>query len=189
MAEKKKERIKIYITIGLAVVLVISGYFRLIHAKTKRSVTTPAPQPSLASINIPKIQTKPQQETKQPEPVRSDDLKSVLQQVIKQPESDRFDVLQSAIRDIFAEPVRPAKPAKPLPEENQVEEKPKPPPPMTLKGTIVGGKRPIAIINDRFVRMGDRIGDYQVVEIDKDKVKLSSGNNEIVLEVLKYVSK
>jgi len=165
MAEKKKERIKIYITIMLAVVLVISGYFRLIHAKTKRSVTTPAPQPSLAPINIPKILTKPQQ-------------------VIKQPESDRFDDLQSVIRDIFAEPVKPIKPA---PEENQAEEIPKPPPPMALKGTIVGGKRPIAIINDRFVRMGDRIGDYQIVEIDKDKVKLSSGSDEIVLEVLRYV--
>ncbi len=60
---------------------------------------------------------------------------------------------------------------------------------MTLKGTIVGGKRPIAIINDRFVRMGDRIGDYQVVEIDKDRVTLRSGIYEIVLEVLTYVSK
>ncbi len=90
---------------------------------------------------------------------------------------------------IFLEPVRPTPPAQPAPEQNQMEEIPEPPPPMTLKGTIVGGKRPIAIINDRFVRMGDRIGDYQVVEIDKDIVKLSSGNNEIVLEVLKYVSK
>ena len=166
MAEKKSDRIKIYIIIGLAVVLVISGYFRLIHAKTKRSVTTPAPQPSLARINIPKILTKLQQ--------------------VKPSEPDRLDVLPSLIRDIFAEPVRPAQPA---PEENQMEKIPEPPPPMTLKGTIVGGKRPIAIINDRFVRMGDRIGDYQVVEIDKDTVKLSSGNNEIVLEVLKYVSK
>ena len=166
MAEKKSNRIKIYITIGLALVLVVNGYFRLIHAKIKRSGKSSTPQPSLAPINIPKILTKLQQ--------------------VKPSESDRFDVLQYAVRDIFAEPVRPAKPA---PEENQMEEIPEPPPPMMLKGTIVGGKRPIAIINDRFVRMGDRIGDYQVVEIDKDIVKLSSGNNEIVLEVLKYVSK
>ena len=169
MAEKKKERIKIYITVMLAVVLVISGYFRLIHAKIKQSGKTPAPNSSLASIDIPKIQTK-------------------LQQVIKQPESNRFDVLQSVVRDIFAEPVRPAPPP-PAPEENQAEEIPKPPPPMTLKGTIIGGKRPIAMINDRFVRMGDRIGDYEVVKIDKDRVTLRSGIYEIVLEVLKYVSK
>ena len=169
MAEKKSNRIKIYIVIGLALVLVVNGYFRLIHAKTKRSGTSSTPQPSLTSINIPKILTKLQQ--------------------AKPSESDRFDVLQYAIKDIFAEPVWPAKPAQPAPEEKQMEEIPEPPPPMTLKGTIVGGKRPIAIINDRFLRMGDRIGDYQIIEIDKDKVKLSSGNNDIVLEVLKYVSK
>ena len=169
MAEKKSDRVKIYITVMLAVVLVISGYFRLIHAKIQKSGKTPAPKPSLASIDIPKIQTK-------------------LQQVIKQPEQDRFGILQSVVKDIFAEPERPA-PAQPAPEENQAEEIPKPPPPMTLKGTIVGGKRPIAIINDRFVRMGDRIGDYQVVEIDKDRVTLRSGIYEIVLEVLTYVSK
>lgn len=169
MAEKKSNRIKIYITIGLALVLVVNGYFRLIHAKTKRSGRSSTPQPSLASINIPKILTKLQQ--------------------VKPSESDRFDVRQYAVRDIFAEPVRPVPPAQPAPKEDQMEEIPEPPPPMTLKGTIVGGKRPIAIINDRFLRMGDRIGDYQIVEIDKDKVKLSSGNNDIVLEVLKYVSK
>ncbi len=166
MAEKKSNRIKIYITIGLAIVLVINGYFRLIHARIKKSAKPPTPQPSLAPINITIILTKLKQ--------------------AKQSESEGFDVLQYAVKDIFAEPVRPAQPAL---EENQMEEIPEPPPPMTLKGTIVGGKRPIAIINDRFVRMGDRIGDYQVVEIDKDIVKLTSGNDEIVLEVLKYVSK
>lgn len=169
MAEKKSDRVKIYITVMLAVVLVISGYFRLIHAKIKKNGSAPASKPSLASIDIPKIQTK-------------------LQQVIKQPDQDRFGALQSVVKDIFAEPVRPAPPP-PAPEENQAEEIPKPPPPMTLKGTIIGGKRPIAMINDRFVRMGDRIGDYEVVEIEKDRVTLRSGIYEIVLEVLKYVSK
>jgi len=101
---------------------------------------------------------------------------------------NHISVLQSVVKDIFAEPVRP-EPPQPASEENQGEEELKPPPPMTLKGTIVGGKRPIAIINDRFVRMGDRIGDYQVVEIDKDRVTLRSGIYEIVLEVLTYVSK
>ena len=168
MAEKKNNRVKIYITIGLAIVLIVNGYFRFIHARIKKSGKPSTPQPSLARVDIPKILTKLQQ--------------------FKQSESDRFHVLQYAVKDIFAESIRPA-PANPAREEKEIEKTPEPPPPMTLKGTIVGGKRPIAIINDRFVRMGDRIGDYQVVEIDKDIVKLSSGNNEIVLTVLKYVSK
>ena len=161
MAEKKSEQIKIYITIGLAVVLVISGYFRLIHAKTKKGRVAPTPQPSLAPINIPRIQTEPKQDKKQPKP-------------------DRSDFLQSAVRDIFAEP------ADPEPEKNKSKEKPKPPP-MSLKGTIVGGKTPIAIINGRFARVGDRIGDYQVTQITKDEVRLISGSHEIVLKVLKHV--
>ena len=166
MAEKKSNRIKIYITIGLAVVLVINGYFRFIHARIKNSGRSSTSQPSLADINIPKILTKLQQ--------------------VKQSESDRFDLLQYAVRDIFAEP---AKPPKPSPKEKVTEKTPEPSSPMTLKGTIVGGKRPIAIINDRFMRIGDRIDNYQLVEIDKDMVKLISGNHELVLEVLQYASK
>ena len=168
MTEKKNNRVKIYITIGLAIVLVVNGYFRFIHTRTKKSGISSTPQPSLANITVPKILTKLQQ--------------------VKETESDRLNVLQYAVKDIFAEPIRPA-PSKHEQEKKEFEKIPEAPSPMTLKGTIVGGKRPIAIINDRFVRMGDRIGDYQVVEIDKDIVKMTSGNNEIVLTVLKYVSK
>ena len=168
MVEQKNKQIKIYIVIALAIIFVINGYFRLIHARIKQRGSPTSPKPSLASIDIPKIQTK-------------------LQKTVKQTDSDRLIVLHSVIRDIFKEPVMPA-PEKPEPTE-EIEKTPEPPPPMTLKGTIVGGKRPIAIINGRFLRTGDMMGDYQVVEITKDIVKLSSGNNEIVLEVLKYVSK
>ena len=169
MAEKKSERAKIFITVGLAVVLVISGYFRLIHAKIRKSGAPPTSQSSLAPINIPTIQIPTIQTEQQPD--------------TKQPEPDHLDFMQSAIRDIFAEP------ADKTPEENRAEVEQTPPPPLSLKGTIVGGKSPIAIINGHFVRMGNRIGDYQVVGIDKDRVTLRSGNNEIVLEVLKHVQK
>ena len=74
MADKKSEKIKIYIAIGLAIVLVISGYFRLIHAKTKKRGVTPTLKPSLAPITIPKIQTEPKQDKKQVEPDRFDFL-------------------------------------------------------------------------------------------------------------------
>jgi len=56
---------------------------------------------------------------------------------------------------------------------------------MTLKGTIVGGKNTLAIINDRFVRLRDWIDDYQIVKITKDRVFLQSEHRDIILEILK----
>jgi hypothetical protein len=84
------------------------------------------------------------------------------------------------IRDIF----RPVQ----LPTEsdslNQVETTPAPIGVLKLKGTILGGKVPMAVINDKFVRMGEKIGEYQIVKIDSNEVVLRSGSHEKVLQVL-----
>jgi hypothetical protein len=55
---------------------------------------------------------------------------------------------------------------------------------LKLKGTIVGGGIPIAIIDDQFVRVGDGIANYKVVKIAGNRVFLTSGNYQKVLEVL-----
>ncbi len=56
---------------------------------------------------------------------------------------------------------------------------------MELKGTIVGGGKPLAIINDQFVGTGDWIGEYQVIRIGKKTVLLDSGHHQIALEMVK----
>ena len=58
---------------------------------------------------------------------------------------------------------------------NQKEQSPSP----KLKGTIVGGKRPIAIIDDQLYRMGDQIGEYKIILIGKNKVLLESIHDRI----------
>ena len=99
MANEKSETIKIYMVVGLTVMLLISGYFRFIHAKLKGGEkTAPAPSAS-AAIQIPSIEVKTSQKTAQVEPAR-------------------FDFLPPTIRDIFAEPEIPTPPKK------EVEEKP-----------------------------------------------------------------
>lgn len=165
----KKEKVKIYVTIGLAIVLVLSGYFRLIHGKTKAQTPyIPPSQKVGGSLSIPRVESKMLQKTRS--------MASV----------DKY--LNAGIRDIFAEPLKPIIPKEepePVVEEPIAEEpKPPPPPPGMLKGTIVGGENPIAIIDDQFVHLGDWIGEYQVVKIAKREVHLNSGEYEVVLQVM-----
>ena len=60
---------------------------------------------------------------------------------------------------------------------------------LTLKGTITGGENSIAVINDKFVYIGDRIGDYEVITIGNDEVVLTSETHSMVLKVLKIAEK
>ena len=54
---------------------------------------------------------------------------------------------------------------------------------LKLKGVIVGGKHSIAIINDKFVRTGERINGYRVLQIAEKEVLLKSGNKTIKLRL------
>ena len=55
---------------------------------------------------------------------------------------------------------------------------------LELKGTILGGKNPMAIINDKFVRTGEKIGGYKVVRITPNTVYLRAGSHQKVIKVL-----
>jgi hypothetical protein len=171
MADKKKEQIKLYVTLGLAVLLLISAYFRIIRPKTKGTANATASGPGVSAPAVPAAI------------VQMPTVKLDTPKKKKQKKQDPFIGMSSTVRDIFAEP----KASEPEKEAGKEAEKKPPPPPTSLKGTIVGGKKPIAIINGRFVHVGEQVGEYRVVRIDKNEVLLSSGEHEIVLEVLKNV--
>jgi len=164
MAEKKNDTVKLYIMIGLAVALMVSGYFRFFGRKVAVGTSAAAPHSDASNPGIPRIVDKPQAET--PAGSATRDFRSV----------------KTRIRDIFAAPL-PSQLRK-IVNARQEASKPVLPTTMKLKGTIVGDQNPIAIIDDAFVRKGDRVGDYQVVRIAKDEVLLSSDSNRIVLRVL-----
>lgn len=161
MAEKKGEQIKIYIVIGLALVMVILGYFRLIHKKvTPAGDHTPVAPPD-AGLDIPVRETKNMQND----------------YWHKQPEVNPLGTLK---RDIFIN-------------VNSLNETEKgfvgnrasnPASTLKLRGTIVGGKNSIAIINDKFVRIGDWIDEYKLITIGKKEVLLALGNKKIKVELL-----
>lgn len=50
-----------------------------------------------------------------------------------------------------------------------------------LQSIIIGKTRRLALINDRFVSVGDVVGDAKVVVIDKNRVVLSEGERQLTL--------
>jgi hypothetical protein len=161
MPEKKNKPIQIYIVIGLLLVIVIMGYFRFIHNKSISDDDHALPAAGTAQFNIDSVEiNKPQKSSMYALPVN--------------------EPLSIYIRDIFA----PLK--SPVAAEIQFTKQTSSTPVLSLKlkGTIVGGGIPIAIINDQFVRVGDVIANYKVVKIAVNRVFLTSGNHQKVLEVL-----
>ena len=159
---KKSDLIRVYIVIGLTLVLVVSAYFRFIHGKTKNNETLTPSTDLVSQLNIPVMKIKDPEN----------------HQGTKNPDNSYLQVI---LRDIFSPvsvpQVKESKPREPEP--------PKPAPSFKLKGTIVGGKKPIAIIDDQFVRTGEWIGEYEVAWIGKKEVVLKAGNRNITLEILK----
>jgi len=167
MPEKKNKPIQIYIVIGLSLVLVIMGYFRFIHNKSisEDDHTLPAAGPANFDIALIAID-KPQKNSMHALPANKP--------------------LSIYIRDIFV-PLKSQADA----EIQSTRQTPSTIPVLSLKlkGTIVGGRIPIAIINDQFVRVDDVIANYKVVKIVENRVFLTSGNHQKVLEVLNNVEK
>lgn len=162
MAGKKGDQIKIYVVIGLSLVLIIGAYFSFIHAKVRRGKDVAASTAPLAQLNVPVINKEKPKNTR--------------------PGGSSVDkYLPASIRDIFS-PLKSSTDKESRPKGREGEEEVSS---FTLKGTIVGGERPIAIINDKFVRTGDWIGEYKVARIGKKEVLLDSDGKKMVLEIMK----
>ena len=161
MATNKTEKIKLYVVIGLAFVAAIVAYFRFVHKGDQTGTDIVSPRPEEKRFKVSQIEkTKPKG--------------------VKVPRLSAADAPSTPLRDIFS-PVQ-------LPIESEpmisAEQTPGPSTVLKLKGTIISGKIPMAIINDSFVRMGERIGEYQIVRIDPNEVRLTSGSQEKILQVL-----
>ena len=160
----KKERIKLYIVIGLAFVAMVVAYFRFIHEKPASEEDT-TPTTSSTQLTIPQVAG-----ANLDEPLSCPAPGTVA----KKP-------LDVVIRDVFTPLKVPV-----LAAGQTTEQEPqKPVPVFELRGTIVGGERPMAIINDQFVRTDDVIYEYKVVSIGKTSVLLDSGKRKIELEMVK----
>lgn len=167
MPVKKSEKIKLYFVIGLLCVAVIVAYFRFVGKKNDSITEISKSPPQEMTFNVSQME------------------KPRLRQRLQEPRLPDDGSLKMNIRDIFS-PLR-----LPIETDNliQSEQTPEPSGVLTLKGTIIGGKDPMAVINDKFVRLGEKIGEYQVVTIYQDGVLLKSGGHEIVLHILRLEEK
>jgi len=162
MPEKKSDLIKIYIVIGLSLVLLIVGYFRLLYKKRPHDPNPSAGVSHAVEFKLSQLEPKHRQNGPQGGWLLDEPLRPVE-------------------RDIF-EPLISWKHAKPP----RVVENPRTATPtLKLSGTIVGGERPIAIINNQLIRLGDWIEGFKVVKIGKTEVLLDSGISKIVVELVK----
>jgi hypothetical protein len=161
---KRLEQIKLYLVIGLALVFVIVAYFRFTGAKGNNGKDISSPV--LPPVEQVKVAT-PKSETKG-------------SKIINYLEPAVHKRVQTVIRDIFSPLAKPKEANQDSHETSRDTGES-----LTLAGTIVGGRKPIAIINDQFVRTGDWIGGFRLVRIGEKDVLLDSGNHKIVLEIMK----
>jgi len=191
MPQSKAEQIKIYIIIGLLVVAGVVAYFRFFHKK-KPSVVIPAPGTPTAGIpagglTVPEVKIKEIKSTAaaKTQALKKEDvpLRNIFvparwpRRVEAQPELVVLEVtdvddMEWEMAQAWAD------------EDLQRHLQPKPFPRVTLLGTLIGGKKPLAIIDDRFMRAGDTIDGYKITEITADEVRLEGGGEEVVLKVL-----
>lgn len=169
-----KSKIKIFIMLGLAVVLVVILTYGFL--REKRSRVTPLPQaryermpehhPDTILKDIDTLLTQDKHEAKNkgvPKPVKS-----------------------SLKRDLFSPTISLHKKGKPLSkekkkkEDNKIEDIIKK---LELKATLINNQRPVSIINDRIVGIGEYIMGFKVVEIKNGVVLLSNGKKRVSLNM------
>ena len=162
MPMENRERTKLFIVIGLAVLFVLVGYFRFFHGKGVSPVQQNVAAGTAGPIAIPPV-----------------DFKG-LRPAAGLPES--VSPPRVPHRNIFA-PAGKTFAAGSVPAES-VGLPQKLLPALQLTGIIIGGKRPLAIINGRFVRQGEAIEGFQVLSIARNQVILSAEGRKVVLNVL-----
>ena len=165
MVSEKSDQIKLYIVIGLALVAAIVAFFRFVYKPGESDDVSVNAASKPAKIEIPQLITKQSE--------RFQEYETSI---------DRFSSVN--IRDIFHPEIALEKLVSPI-ETKKLKKPPTPSVFFELKGTITGGENPIAVINGRFVRIGEEVEGYQIISIGPNEVTLMSNNLHKTLEVLK----
>ena len=165
MAGKNPERIKIYVVIGLSLAFGMVGYFRFFYKKAEADVKSSEPVEVPSKIDLSSVQP----------------IIQGRKQLNKELSTESF---QPIARNIFA-PLTNPKRATAYKMQSMNTEKQQLVPALRLKGTIVGGEGPIAIVNDMFLRTGDKIAGFKVVWIGTKTIMMEAGEQKLALEMLK----
>ena len=165
MAGKNTERIKIYVVIGLSLAFGMVGYFRFFYKKAEADVKSSEPVEVPSKIDLSSVHP----------------IIQGRKQLNKEVSTESF---QPIARNIFA-PLTNPKRANAYKMQSMNTEKQQRAPALRLKGTVVGGEGPIAIVNDMFLRTGDEIAGFKVVWIGTKTIVMEAGEQKLALEMLK----
>ncbi len=173
----QNEKVKRYLVLGLAVAAMVVAYFQFFKHKDDavKVISEPA-----AVISKPVAKTV----TYKIEP-----KKEIQRQISPPPQEQKRLFLLTDMRDVFEPPpVPPELKKKTMTAGRETNASNKVVPediPLTLSGTIVGGSKSMAIINEKFVGLGEKIDIFEVIRIEANKVVLKAGTHERILTVLK----
>ena len=163
MPKMTVDQIKKYIVIGLSLVMAIVGYFRLIHGKTQPEEMI---NPSLSDATTHGFEMQ------------------IVEPVTWQQEDWHARLAAEPMRPLRRDIFLPAKPLKSMKRKPVANIQRKPAPKLKLRGTVVGGDEPIAIIDDQFIRTNESIAGYKVIWIGPKMVVLRSGEKKLILELM-----
>jgi len=180
----QNEKVKLYMVLGLAVVAMVVAYFQFFNPKDEEAMVIN--EPAVVSIKPAVASSKPVAKSMS---YKIEPQEEIQQQISGHPGEQKRLFLLTDMRDVFeAPPIPPELKRKAMAEGRDKTVSTKVIPediPLTLSGTIVGGSKPMAIINETFVKLGEKIDIFKVVRIEVNKVVLKSGAHERILTVLK----
>jgi hypothetical protein len=170
-AHPTNERVKLYIVIALACFAAIFAYFRFFYERSETGTVTAGPPPEAMNFDVQKIKR-----------IKPHKTETHLSVEIPFRRDIRNIFVSTQLSEALKQSIQP--------DAHALSEKDEEPPAshtvtIELKGTIIDGKNPMAIINDQFVRIGETIGDYQVMRIAPDEVYLKSGEQDKLLRVVR----
>jgi hypothetical protein len=163
MSKERSDKIRLYVLLGLSVVLVVALYFRFTHKGGAEDTGEVPEEASPERLAIPEVDLDVLQSNR------------LLGQAVRA-------VLRDPVRDIFV-------PGGTLGTDEKAQSGAGDSVSLAslkLKGVVAGGRSPLALINDQFVRTGDSVDGYRVVRIDKKEVLLDSGIETFRLELKEH---
>ncbi len=160
MTRKKSDQIKTYVLLGLSLVLVVALFFRFTGKRAPEATMQEAPKEAVAELDIPEVD------------FDSLGTTGLLDQRVR-------EALREPVRDLFL----PGAVLGRLGTREDASRKTLSVASLKLKGVVKGGGRPVALINDEFVRTGDTVDGYRIVRIEPKEVLVDSGTQIYRLEM------
>nr|WP_320015233.1 hypothetical protein [uncultured Desulfobacter sp.] len=184
---RSEKNIKMGVLVVVSIIFVITAYVTFFKKKPENQVRPPRPD---VAEGAPQENTPG---TDRPEPINLDPngQEPDLQGPYLQGTGGAAEALQResqfeftpTIRDIFAVPASGLTAAPRAVQNKKEREAIKKA--LTYKGAILHGSRAVAVINDQFFHVGDKVDGYKILSISAQEVTIDTPGGTLTLEIIK----